>query len=382
MVIIPPQARVVQQTAYTGRRGEKGKDFISSVDAKGFVHFRTTRTLKPGEGLTVAVAWPKGFVTEPTKAQKAARVLQDNKHTLVGVVGFLLVLAYFLFAWNRVGRDPEAGTIVPLFEPPQGFSPAAVNYLMEMGFHDKAFAAAVINMAVKGTLKIEEDDDEFTLVRTSDDTTSPAPGEKALVRKLFRYHSSIVLKQENHKSIGAAKDAFRGKLAAELEKVYFLTNKLYLNPGAVLTILTVMVIAGFSSDGASVVFMSVWLSGWTLGVYGLVKVAVAQWKLVLSGGMGSLGMAIFLSLFAVPFVIGEFFGLFMLAEATSVLTALILLATVCLLPLFYGLLMAPTMKGRRVLDRIEGFKMYLSVAEKERLEFPHPPEETPELFEK
>ena len=40
------------------------------------------------------------------------------------------------------------------------------------------------------------------------------------------------------------------------------------------------------------------------------------------------------------------------------------------------------MKGRRVLDRIEGFKMYLSVAEKERLEFLHPPEEMPELFEK
>ncbi len=34
------------------------------------------------------------------------------------------------------------------------------------------------------------------------------------------------------------------------------------------------------------------------------------------------------------------------------------------------------------MDQVEGFKMYLSVAEKERLELLHPPDKTPELFEK
>ena len=34
------------------------------------------------------------------------------------------------------------------------------------------------------------------------------------------------------------------------------------------------------------------------------------------------------------------------------------------------------------MDQVEGFKMYLSVAEKDRLELLHPPEKTPELFEK
>jgi len=38
--------------------------------------------------------------------------------------------------------------------------------------------------------------------------------------------------------------------------------------------------------------------------------------------------------------------------------------------------------GRRVMDRIEGFKLYLSVAEQARLEALHPPDQTPELFEK
>jgi uncharacterized membrane protein len=48
----------------------------------------------------------------------------------------------------------------------------------------------------------------------------------------------------------------------------------------------------------------------------------------------------------------------------------------------FHLLKAPTRQGRRVMDAIEGFRQYLGVAEEERLQFFHPPEKTPELFEK
>jgi len=46
------------------------------------------------------------------------------------------------------------------------------------------------------------------------------------------------------------------------------------------------------------------------------------------------------------------------------------------------LLEAPTMRGRKKMDHLEGFKMYLQTAEKDRIDFLHPPEMTPELFEK
>ncbi|MDA1088705.1 MAG: DUF2207 domain-containing protein [Proteobacteria bacterium] len=385
-VLIPAKAHVVQKSAYTGRRGEKGQDFTSAVDAKGVVWFQTTRTLKPGEGLTVAVAWPKGFVTEPTKSEKAARVVHDNASIIVGVVGLLVILAYYLFAWNRVGRDPEAGTIVPLFEPPDGFSPAAVNYLTHLKFKDTAFAAAVLSMAVKGHLKIDENDGEFTLVKTSDDDTSLSSGGKNLSRNLFRYHPSIVVKQENHKTLGGAKDAFKAKLEGELEKIYFLTNKLYLIPGTILTFLVVIVVAvmaGNDEEGEAIVFISMWLTGWTFGVFAVVKVALTQWRLVLRSGQWSkIGSALIMSLISVPFVSGEFIGIFLLFEETSVVTALLLISIFTMLPLFYHLLKAPTLKGRRVLDQIEGFKLYLSVAEKDRLAALHPPDETPELFER
>jgi uncharacterized membrane protein len=43
---------------------------------------------------------------------------------------------------------------------------------------------------------------------------------------------------------------------------------------------------------------------------------------------------------------------------------------------------APTIEGRQVLDHVAGFKQYLSVTERERLDRMTPPEDTPQLFEK
>jgi uncharacterized membrane protein len=66
----------------------------------------------------------------------------------------------------------------------------------------------------------------------------------------------------------------------------------------------------------------------------------------------------------------------------SPLTAFLAGAAALLNLIFYNLLKAPTLLGRKVLDKIEGFKIYLSTAEKERLNYIVPADETPEVFEK
>ena len=83
----------------------------------------TTRPLAPYEGLTVAVAFPKGVVDAPSEAQKLGWWLTDMLPmalaglTLAGVIGFLV------YAYRRAGRDPGEGTVVPLFAPPDDLSP-------------------------------------------------------------------------------------------------------------------------------------------------------------------------------------------------------------------------------------------------------------------
>ncbi|MES2605201.1 MAG: DUF2207 domain-containing protein, partial [Pseudomonadota bacterium] len=49
---------------------------------------------------------------------------------------------------------------------------------------------------------------------------------------------------------------------------------------------------------------------------------------------------------------------------------------------FAWLLRAPTPEGRKLMDQLEGFKLYLEVAEKEEMNLRNPPELTPELFER
>ncbi len=78
---------------------------------------------------------------------------------------------------------------------------------------------------------------------------------------------------------------------------------------------------------------------------------------------------------ALAFVVALLAGVTPAAVVLFVLTALLHL-------LFAHLLKAPTARGRSLLDRLEGFKLYLNVAEKDDLNLRHPPEKTPELFER
>ncbi len=380
VVRLPVGAKVVQRAAYTGPSGAQGTAFTISTETDGRLRFQTTRSLNPGDGLTIAVAWPKGFVAEPTAGEKAAQRLDAHLGLIAALVGFLLVLAYYLFAWNRIGRDPLAGAVVPLFEPPKGFSPAAVRYLLQMKFDNTGFAAALVSMAVKGAVRIDDNQGVFTVTRLSEADDKLSPGERAIVGKLFAAGASVELDNDNHEVIGGALRALQGALKRELESIHFNTNRRYLIPGIGLSVITVMVVAGLSSDDETVLFMSVWLSGWTAGCYVLAIRMLRAWKAAL-GGSGSVFIAIFGSLLAVPFLVGEVIGLGFFAEAASLPTALLIVAIAFLAPLFHDLLRAPTLQGRRIMDQIEGFKLYLSVAEKYRLEALHPPDETPELFE-
>jgi len=92
--------------------------------------------------------------------------------------------------------------------------------------------------------------------------------------------------------------------------------------------------------------------------------------------------ALFITLFAAPFVAAEVFVIVMLSAQLSVLHILLIVALVVINALFYYWLKAPTHDGRLLLDRIEGLKLYLSVAEQDRLNLLAGPRKTPELFEK
>jgi uncharacterized membrane protein YgcG len=382
VVALPSGAKILDIAAYTGRPGETGKAFTTGFDENGNVTFATTRRLLPGEGLTIAVSWPKGIVAEPTSLNKAGHLLTDNRGVVAGLVGLFILSIYYLWAWFRVGRDPAKGTIIPLFSPPKRFSPAAVRFVMRMGFDDKSFAAAVVNMAVKGFLTIKEDEDGvFTLAKTGSGKSNLSRGEERVMHKLFRTRGSIRLKNNNHAVIQGGISALKKSLKMHFEKIYFFRNSRYLLPGLILTLLTLGAVVLLATDMSKALFMTVWLSIWTTGTFFLVVAAAMAWKKALQRAGGS-AAALGMTLFALPFLGGEIAGLWLFSSSVSLLAALVLVVLLVVNVLFYHLLKAPTLSGRKIMDEIEGFKLYLSVAEQERLNMLNPPDKTPELFER
>jgi uncharacterized membrane protein YgcG len=302
----------ITMDGYTGSQGGTGKNYVSAV-AESSGTIQTSQALPPRSGLTLVMAWPKGVVTEPGGLQRLLYLLGDNFGLLLSVLAFAGSALYLFQMWSRHGRDPGKGVIFPHYEPPEGYSPAAVRYVNEMGYDNKTFTAAVINLAVKGHLTITSDDDDYTLQRLS--CSQPlAPGESAILNKLFLGGTVLELKKSNHSQISVARSAHKQALRRDYLNKYFKTNGMLMLPSLVVSALLLLVIV---STGAFV-----------------------------------------------PWVLGFFAGVVVLHIA------------------FAYLLKAPSGRGRRLMDKLEGFKVYLEVAEKDDLALRHPPDLTPELFEK
>ena len=233
--------------AYTGVYGSRASHASGSVLDGRTVNFSTTRALGPWENLSVIVAFPKGLVAEPDRWQKIRWFLSDNGSALVLAVGWFLMFAWYLWSWSRAGRDPATGIIIPRFEPPRGLSPAACRYVLSMGMRSEVFVAAIVSLAVKKHLEIEEEGGDFTLTRIRDDGAEPpTPGERAVLRALFPSdRGSIELEKSNHSSFTRAKSGLKAALDAEFKGRLFRLNTLYLLPAFAIFILAMIIAAPF-----------------------------------------------------------------------------------------------------------------------------------------
>jgi len=298
---------------WVGRLNSTETSVTTAIESGDTASIEATRTLLPGENLSFTLTWPKGLISPPTALQRAGRLLFNNRGLLVALLALAANLVYWLGVWSAYGRDPARGTIFPHYAPPDAVSPATARYLSRMAYDRKAFSAAIINLAVKGYIEINEDDGDYGLRRLDGGTAALAPGEAALLRELFATGDVLALEQANHARIRAAMRAHRSLLKRDNYRIHFSTNGIYVLPAlAILGVGIILVLA---------------LNGITIA-----------------------------------------------AVAVTIVNAL-------LVPVFAFLMRAHTPAGRRLLDRIEGFRLYLDVAEKDELELRHPPEMTPALFE-
>jgi uncharacterized membrane protein YgcG len=380
---LPSPSPFGRRSIYTGVQGST-ESRARVVDEKpGEITFQTTGPLGPYEGLTVAVAFSKGMVAAPSEADRTKWLIADYGPPIVGVLALLGLGIFYFFAWARAGRNPREGTVVPLFSPPANLTPAGMRYILKMGADDRAFAAALVDMGVRGHIRLSEEEggffsrDKTRLERLPGHEPLP-PEEEAALRELAMTGEQIVMEQKNHEKFSAAKKGLDEVLKAAYEGVMFNRNWGWAGAGIILFAVAFWLVAAAvvaATDGASI-----WQILVTLGA----SIAAALLALMIHGSSTFGKCLLTLGMFVAGAVALATAGPIIIAALNTgwwLPILLPLLALPLVISSFFWIA-APTREGRRVLDQIAGFRQYLSITERERLDRMNPPEDTPELFER
>lgn len=383
-VFLPPDATIVSAAGYTGSTGSTGKDITIQREGDRTVIFTTMRRLAAYEGLTVAVSFPKGIVAEPGLMDRGMRGVLGPLP--IGLAGLLLIFIYYMIAWVRVGKDPKGGPVIARWE--SDLPPAAMRFLDRMSFDSMAFTTAVVSMASKGWLTIDQADKEYTLTRRDDLPESArgklAPGEQKVLEKLFTgSEKTFVVKQANRSTLQKAQAALKSHFDLTYGKDFFRKNRKWFVPGILLTVLLGVAMAWHSDQVEEALGLSFALSIGTIINIALMWVAFSLWREVFTNrGWRNLPAAIIITLVLIPFLIPSVIGAYGVVETIGLPIAAIMVLAIIVNMVFFKLLEARTPLGRTIADEIEGMRLYLTVAEKDRLAFFNPPDRTPEHFEK
>ena len=316
-------SNITQSSCYLGVFGSSEK--CNTKIEGNIASVVSSRILNSGEGLTFAVGFPKGIVYKPTNLENVISVIKDNIILLLPI--FVLIVMFLI--WRKYGKDPKGlSTIVAEYEPPQNMKPTLVGSLVDGKVDPRDITAGIIYLAEQGFLKISRLEKKWLLGNTDyelellrNDIVQLEQTDKAIFNLFFDNDLTIGKK----KKISEFKyDRFFPIIVKEITKDIYqdLTDKGFYETNPMkaktpyLVIVPIVLFIGFR-------FFAINLGA--LGVF----------SIILSG------------------IIIIIFG-YMMGKKTKL--------------------------GAETKDHILGFKEFLSITEKDRLDFHNAPEKKPEQF--
>lgn len=315
----PVPVSALHVDGFTGSQGAREKDFIASLPIAGEARWVLQSPLYTRQGLTIVLSFPKGIVTAPTPEQKARWFFKDNISILIMLATLALMLAYLLLRWTQVGRDPPPGTIVAHSAPPAGYSPAALRFIRKMNADGRGFTADLLALAIAGLLTIKCDQKRAGDAQwTVSRTTAQLP---------------IDITDAQHDLLGELFSESKSLQVSAANRSQFLAARL----AQVKALEAAYAGRMFKRNGRPIVFSL------------LIATAVSVLAYWLSHGNG--------------------------------LPVLVLIDVLMfgVIVLFGQLMPAPSAEGRKLLDQIEGFKLYLSINAGDSLKHLQAPADAPTL---
>lgn len=192
-IILPPHTTGIRAQAFTGASG--AREAAATVEIVGAgVRMTMTRALGFREGLTAVVGWDKGIVAAPTALDQTRTFLVSN--WALGIPLLVFIVMYRL--WATRGRDPRLRPITVLYEPPDRLTPAEAGTLVDDSPDTRDLTATVVDLAVRGYLRIAEQKSEhlfglwsstdyrFHRTKPSREWTTLPVYERLLLEALFK----------------------------------------------------------------------------------------------------------------------------------------------------------------------------------------------------
>lgn len=351
----------------------KKGDFVSDSQLLSMTY--ANDQLNPGEGFTIVAGIPKGVVKK-TLWRSWFWFLSDNLFAITPVIVFMVM--YIL--WRRQGRDARgAGTIIPQYDVPDSLTPSQVGTLLDERVDQKDVSSEIISLATKGFLKIHQIK-EGILFKTNDYLIEKLPDtnqdllqdhEQELLSGLFSDKNKIA-------SFNSLKKAFSG---SSIEK----DGAAYKIVSGILSGLEKIEDRSELEKNENVVRLSDLRNSF---YEDYKKIEDKVYDSLVTGGyfpsspkkvrlLYTIGSIMAVTLFFIGLNI-VFAGI-----VFSSITGFIGLFISLVIVIIFSIRMpAKTEKGVVAREHILGLKIYLSVAEADRLDFHNAPERNPEHFEK
>ena len=357
-VKLPGSTHVYAQEVWTGRQGESK----SNARFSGDTYLRATQALSPYEGMTLRIKFDaKDLILN--KQSELRTLINDNKSLFSGFILLALMLIFFLVTWFFKGRDPEKGIIVARYRPIEDLSAAAHRAAYFNRTDDTSFAVGVLSAAIKGWLVISKSGKRGFKLTSEGQGRELSPSESLLVKGLFTSRKSVVLGSTYNANVAALRKSYQNFLKKEFAKKSHHNDSIYLAIGGLIGIVGLWTVLYPRFEQLAKFFPIIVISGVSLVFLNRAIKKYTNHSVAYSVAAYGVLLACFL-----------WFKGFSFAGIPILWFSVVFGAFTYLMP-------APKKSARKMLDKIEGFRLYLVKAEHDSLKRLDLPEKTPQLYE-
>jgi hypothetical protein len=278
---------------------------------------------------------------------------------------------------------------VTRYDPPQGISAGLAGYLSESGRCERAFAAALIALASKGYIEIQQQKDWFVLEKLREPDEALPPDESVIPPVLFSPEGVHTYKF-NGREYGKICKAY--KKFSETAKGIADPTLISAHAGlwwcgvVISCVILALVITSFPGVAvASLAYLGLWVLVGGSSLVAALRVWPATIQKLTTFLPGSKRRRRALDMNdAIPVIlIGPILlGFSFLAYWTSLRFLTLAVALIIINFVFQHRLEAPTKEGRKTIAELENFREFLSRADADRLNRENNPGQTPEILEK